>query len=507
MVSQTENSNGLLLEVKGISKRFPGVLALNNVSMKLYTGRILAVIGENGAGKSTLMKILAGILTPNAGKIFLNNKEVKVDSVSTATKLGIALIHQELNLSENLDVAANIFLNREPRYLGPLNLINRSKIYSDSEKILKKLGMECSPKTIVKNLPIGQRQMVEIARALSINARIFILDEPTSSLSQKETKRLFAVLKELKSQGVSIAYISHRLSEVKQIADSVTVLRDGCNSGDLTKQQISHDNMVKLMVGRDIKQFYHHRTHTASKPILEVQNLVLQHNPAVGINLTVGAGEIVCLAGLVGAGRTELARALFGIDKSISGTIKIDGNPYTINSPADALSAGMALVPEDRKLYGLILQMAVADNITLAGLNKYQYLKLIRSKQLRNVANNMVEKLDVRTPNLHQQVQYLSGGNQQKVVLAKWLSLKLRILILDEPTRGVDVVAKEEIYRLIEQLATNGMAILMISSEMEEVLAISDRIIVVHEGQITGRLTPEQFSEEKVMNLATGRTQ
>ena len=504
----TQEKDRRLLEVRNISRRFPGVLALDKVQMKLYPGRILAVIGENGAGKSTLMKILAGVLTPDEGQILLCDKQVTIDSVAAATKLGIALIHQELNLSENLDIAANVFLGREPYYAGIMKLINRRRLYEDTEKILRRVGLKCSPKTIVRRLSIAQKQMVEIAKALSINARVLILDEPTSSLSGRETECLFKVLRELKSQGVSIVYISHRLSEVNQIADHVTVLRDGRNSGELQGRDIDHDHMVKLMVGRDIKQFYHHHHHHAtSKIMLDVRDFVLRHKPQVKINLSVGAGEIVCLAGLVGAGRTELVRALFGIEKPLSGTVRINDKIANINSPREAFEAGMALVPEDRKLHGLILEMSVQDNITLAGLNRYHFMKLIRRGQVKLVAEDMVKKLDIKTPTLQQQVQYLSGGNQQKVVLGKWLSQKLHVLLLDEPTRGVDVVAKEEIYRLIENLASGGMGILMISSEMEEVLAISDRIVVMHEGKISGELAAEKFSEESIMYLATGKTQ
>ncbi|MBD3309457.1 ATP-binding cassette domain-containing protein, partial [candidate division KSB3 bacterium] len=348
-------------------------------------------------------------------------------------------------------------------------------------------------------------QMIEIAKALSINARILIMDEPTSSLSQSETDHLFRVIKELRAQGVSVIYISHRLGEVKEVADRVTVLRDGKVSGRLTHEEIDHDNMVRLMVGRDIETFYHHEHTVTTHPVFEVRDLIVPGQPHKPINFSIYEGELLVLAGLVGAGRTELAHTLFGIDKPLGGQILLDGKPITINSPQDAIQAGIVLIPEDRKLHGLILEMAVEKNITLAGLNHYQKMKLIQVDQVKAVADEMVKKLDVRLRSIEQVVESLSGGNQQKVVLAKWLSLNPKVLLMDEPTRGIDVVAKEEIYRLMERLALQGVATLVISSEMQEVLGIADRIIVMHDGAISGELSHrEQFSEEAVVSLATG---
>jgi len=493
-----------VLEVCGVCKYFTGVQALNKVHLKLYKGEILAVIGENGAGKSTLMKVLGGIYSPDHGEILYGGKKVTINSVQTATKLGIALIHQELNLSDNLDIAANVFLGREPCKMGPLRLIDRNQINEDTAKILRRLNVDCSPKTIVRDLPIGQQQMVEIAKALSINACILIMDEPTSSLSKSETVQLFKIMKELKSQGVSIIYISHRLGEVKEVADRVTALRDGCNSGDLSREEIDYDRMVKLMVGRNIQKFYHHMQHLTPNTVLEARDLVIPNNPEHPINLKLNSGEILVLAGLIGAGRTELLQTLFGIDEPIGGTILLNGKPIIIKSPGDAIHAGIGFVPEDRRLNGLILEMAVEANITLAGLKNYQKMKLIRFDQVHSVAKNMIEQLNIRTPSIEQEMQFLSGGNQQKVVLAKWLSLKPRILLLDEPTRGLDIVAKEEIYRLIEKLVSEGVGILMASSEMLEIVGIADRILVMYEGRISGELNREQFNEEAVVNLANG---
>lgn len=493
-----------LLEMRGITKFFPGVRALNDVDLELNRGEILAIIGENGAGKSTLVKILGGIYYPNTGKIILDGKEVVVDSVQTATNLGIAFVHQELNLSDNLDVGSNIFLGREPRKKNFFNLIDQKKIYKDTEEILKRIDMQCSPYILVRDMTIGSQQMVEIAKSLSISAQILIMDEPTSSLSQHETEQLFKVLKELRSQGVSIIYISHRLGEVKEVADWVMVLRDGVVSGHLSREEISHDNMVRLMVGRDVEKFYRRKHVITKKPIFEVKDFAVPSKPNKRINFSIYKGEVLVLAGLVGAGRTEIAHALFGIDKPLSGKILLDGKTLKINNPQDAIRAGIGLVPEDRNLNGLIVEMAVEENITLVGLNHYQKTKMIQFKMVRSIAHEMVKKLDIRLRNIYQVVETLSGGNQQKVVLAKWLCLKPKVMLLDEPARGIDVVAKEEIYRLIERLASQGVATLVISSEMQEVLGIADRILVVYDGEIKGELQKEQASEEAVISLATG---
>jgi len=505
MEVMTDKQEPRLLEMRGITKFFPGVKALDNVHIELNQGEILAVIGENGAGKSTLVNTLGGIYHPDAGTIILDGKEVKIDSVHTATNLGVAFVHQELNLSDNLDVAANVFLGREPRGVNVLRLIDRRSIYEETEKILKRIDMDCSPRALVRDLTIGAQQMVEIAKALSIHARILIMDEPTSSLSQRETTQLFKVIKELRSQGVSIIYISHRLGEVKEVADRVTVLRDGYVSGQLSLEEISHDKMIRLMVGRDIEKFYHHEHEVSTTPVFEVRDFLVPGQPNKPVNFTVHAGEILVLAGLVGAGRTELAHALFGIDDPLGGTILLDGKPIKINRPQDAIQAGIVLTPEDRKLHGLVVEMAVEENITLAGLNRYQKIKMILFDRVKSIANDMVKKLDIRLRSIDQVVESLSGGNQQKVVLAKWLSLNPKVLLMDEPTRGIDVVAKEEIYRLMERLVSQGVAILVISSEMQEVLGIADRIIVMHDGRISGELQhKEQFSEEAVVSLATG---
>ncbi|QDT09362.1 sugar ABC transporter ATP-binding protein [Planctomycetes bacterium K23_9] len=491
-----------LLDVQNVTKSFPGVRALQEVSFALQAGEVLAVIGENGAGKSTMMKILAGVQEPDSGQVFIDAKPVRIDSTRAAMELGVVLIHQELNLADNLDVGSNIFLGREPRRGG---LIDRRRIYQESKVFLQRVGLEVAPETIVDTLPIGKQQLVEIAKALSVSARVLIMDEPTSSLSSKETEALFDVVKDLRSRGVSVIYISHRLGEVRELADRVTVLRDGQNAGDLSRDEITHDQMVNLMVGRDVSQFYAREHHEIGDVRLEVQDLITPAWPQHKLNFKISAGEIVGVAGLVGAGRTEMLQVLFGIDKRVGGRILVDGKAVAVSRPADAIEAGMALVPEDRKQHGLVLEMSVLHNMGLAGLSRNSLAGgfLNRQKE-KSDSTQMIEKMRVRTPSDGQVVQYLSGGNQQKVVIGKWLSVGPRILLLDEPTRGIDVGAKEEIYRLMEQLAAEGMAVFFVSSEMEEILGMSDRVLVMHEGQISGELLRDQLSEESVMQLATG---
>jgi len=491
-----------LLAARGIIKRFPGVLALDAIDLALDPGEILAVIGENGAGKSTLMKILAGIQTPDSGEVLLDDTPVHIDSPRAATDLGIALIHQELNLCDNLSVAANIFLGREPQRFG---LVDHDAVRRGAAAALAKIGLDIEPDTLLRRLPIGYQQMVEIAKALATDARILIMDEPTSSLTGEETAELFSVIGDLKARGVSIVYISHRLREVTALADRVLVLRDGQNAGDLTQGDIDHNAMVSLMVGRDVSQYYAHEAHAPGAVALQAENLIVPAWPDHPLNFTVRRGELVGIAGLVGAGRTELLQVLFGIVPALSGRLLIDGQPQSLTAPADAIRAGLALVPEDRKEQGLILEMAVRDNIGLPGLHRHQRSGLANFARQDADSGAMISRLDIRTPSADQVVQYLSGGNQQKVVLAKWLALEPRILLLDEPTRGIDVGAKEEIYRLMEELAAAGVAVLFASSEMEEILGMSDRALVMYEGRIAGQFQRADLSEEAIMHLATGR--
>jgi ribose transport system ATP-binding protein len=491
-----------LLEARTISKRFPGVRALHNVNLRVGRGEVLALLGENGAGKSTLMKILAGILLPDAGQLLLDDQPLHLDSVRAAAACGIALIHQELNLADNLDVGANIFLGREPHRLG---VLDRRTIRRESAAVLQSVGLDISPGTLVRDLPIGKQQLVEIAKALSVNSRLLIMDEPSSSLSAKETETLFQVVRDLRDRGVSVIYITHRLGEVQELADRVAVLRDGENAGELQRDEIDHDRMVRLMVGRDISQFYGRRPHAAGEPVLEAVELITPANPAHRLSFHVRAGEIVGLAGLVGAGRTELLRVLFGVDPALAGELRVAGRPVKFHSPADAIRAGVALVPEDRKQEGLIVGMTVKQNVSLAGLSRHcRRMGILSRRYEQEVTAEMIRRLNIKTPSGSQVVHYLSGGNQQKVVLGKWLAMRPRVLLLDEPTRGIDVGAKEEIYELMEGLAETGVAILFVSSEMEEIMGMSDRVLVMHEGRLSGELARVELSEEAIMRLATG---
>jgi len=491
-----------LLETRGVSKRFPGVLALDVVDIALGEGEVLGVIGENGAGKSTLMKILAGIQAPDQGEIHIDGNPVAISSPRVATDLGIALIHQELNLCDNLSVAANIYLGREPRSFG---LIDGAAIRDGASRALAQIGLDISPDALLRSLPIGYQQMVEIAKALSTEARVLIMDEPTSSLSGEEVGALFAVIADLSQQGVAIVYVSHRLGEVADLADRVVVLRDGRNAGELTRADITHDTMVSLMVGRDVSQYYAHTSHRPGDIALQAEGLVVPAWPEHPLDFTVHRGELVGIAGLVGAGRSELLQVLFGVTPALAGRVLIAGESHPLRSPADAIHAGLALVPEDRKQQGLILELALRDNIGLPGLRRHQRHGLVDFARQDSDAAEMIERLDIRTPSADQTVQYLSGGNQQKVVLAKWLALAPRVLLLDEPTRGIDVGAKEEIYRLMEELAQSGVAVLFASSELEEVLGMSDRVLVMHEGRIAGQLQRDELDEEAIMQLATGK--
>ncbi|BCX48768.1 D-ribose transporter ATP-binding protein [Haloferula helveola] len=490
-----------LLEVRGVGKRFGGVQALQDVGLQLASGEVLALLGENGAGKSTLMKILAGVQPPDGGEILLDGEPVSFGSVADAMAAGLALIHQELNLATNLDVAENIFLGREP---GRLGWVDRGRMHREAEPFLRMAGFDGDPDSNLASMPIGKRQQVEIAKALSVDARILIMDEPTSSLSLAETERLFEVIRDLKSRGVAVIYISHRLGEVEVIADRVEVLRDGRNAGGLPKDRIGHDAMVSLMVGRELDEFYPRRVQTAGKPLLKVRGLRTPAHPEHEVGFDVKAGEIVGVAGLVGAGRTEVLRALFGIDRREGGSVTVDGRDLRGGSVREAVSAGLALVPEDRKAEGVILGMDVPQNLSLAcawGDRLPGGFRNARKESER--AGELGAAMRIKA-SPDQRVGLLSGGNQQKVALGKWLAMEPKVLLLDEPTRGVDVGAKHEIYALMEDLAERGKAVLFVSSDLPEVLGMADRILVMHEGRLAGELSRDEADEESVMALATG---
>jgi ribose transport system ATP-binding protein len=492
-----------LLEMRGISKRFPGVVALDAVDFHITRGEVVALVGENGAGKSTLMKILGGVHQPDAGEIKLDGQPVKIQNVNDAIRRGIAFIHQELNVLGNLEVAANVFLGREPR--NALGLIDRKKIHDDTAPLLRRLGLEVSTRTRLDQLPIAQQQMVEIAKALSLNARLIIMDEPTSSLTLAETKRLLELVCELAEQGVSIIYISHRLAEIDECADRTIVLRDGKNAGALARGESTHDKLVNLMVGRDIKSFYVPPDAKEAPGFFKARHISSRLHPGKTVSFDAARGEILGLAGLVGAGRSEMAKALVGLEPSPARQIMLDGKSISINAPRDAIDHGIYLVPENRRSEGLIVEMSVRENVSLPSLRQLSHGGLIQRKRERDVARRQVDSLQVRTPGIESLVLNLSGGNQQKVVLGKWLAMNPRVMILDEPTRGIDVGAKAEIYRLMRELAGRGAVILMISSDMEEVLNVSDRIAVMHEGEITGVLDRADCNEQNVMQLAVGK--
>jgi ribose transport system ATP-binding protein len=492
-----------ILEMRKICKQFPGVIALDAVDLSIFPGEVVALAGENGAGKSTLMNILGGVARYDSGDILVNGELTEINSASEATAAGISFVHQELNVLDNLTVAENVFLGREPRWLRLL--IDRRKINSDTDSILQQLGLSISARTSVSDLSIAQQQLIEIAKALSVNARLVIMDEPTSSLTLTETERLLDVVRDLRSNGVAVIYISHRLTEIEQIADRVVVLRDGKNAGNLEGDAIKHDNIVRLMVGRDIERFYKPPTSTEVKPVAEIRDLRTDRYPASSVSFDVRGGEILGFAGLVGAGRSEVARAIFGVDPSVTASIALDGKRVDVRSCRDAIQNGIYLIPEDRRVTGLIVDMSVRENITLPAMELYTRTGLISRSLESSAAAEMCQKLRVKTPSTETVAANLSGGNQQKVVLAKWLSLKPRLLIFDEPTRGIDVGAKAEIYELMREIAGSGVAIIMISSDMEEVLGESDRIAVMHEGRITGILERDEATEEAIMNLAVGK--
>jgi ribose transport system ATP-binding protein len=490
-----------LLEARNVRKSFGGVHALKGVSLSVNPGEVLAVIGENGAGKSTLMKILAGVQAPSSGELIVDGDARRIGSVQEALSLGIALIHQELNLAETLDVGANIFLGREPRRFG---LIDSAQITREAARVLQQVGLAVSPDTPVSSLTIGQQQLVEIAKALSINARVLIMDEPTSSLSGHEAQNLLKLIRELRGRGVGIVYISHRLGEVHGLADRVEVLRDGENAGHLSRTEISHGAMVKLMVGRELSQFYPHQAHPVAEVALEVRGLRTQAHPQQTVSFSIRAGEVVGMAGLVGAGRTEVLESLFGITPPLAGEVLVAGEAVQSDSPRSAMQAGLALVPEDRKHDGLVLEMGVRENLSLATLHRDQQSGFLNRTKERALCEEMIPAMRIKTPNTEQPVQFLSGGNQQKVVIGKWLATRPKVLLLDEPTRGVDIGAKQEIYRLMEELASRGVAVLFVSSDLEEILGMSDRTLVLHEGRLSGQLSRAELSEEAVMQLATG---
>ena len=493
-----------LLTVEGISKEFPGVKALDGVNFELDRGEVLALVGENGAGKSTLMKILSGIYSPDAGRVIMDGEEVDVADPKAAQKLGISIIHQEMNLMPHLTVAQNMFIGREPR-TGPW--VREGELNRRTKKLLDDLGIHLKPTQNVGNLTVASQQMVEIAKALSFDStKILIMDEPTSAISIQETKVLFRLIRSLRERGVGIVYISHRMEELRQIADRVTVLRDGQYVGTRRMDEVTDDEIIAMMVGRDISAVYLSKQeapqHTG-EVVLSVRGLATK-TLVREVSFDLHKGEILGFAGLMGAGRTETARAIIGADPISAGTIAVNGRELKISGPEVAVRHGIGYLPEDRKRHGLMLEQDVTFNVAMASLKDNRApMGFLRHAQLRRLADTFIKALRIKTPSGRTNVKTLSGGNQQKVVIAKWLARNCDVLIFDEPTRGIDVGAKEEIYKLLNDLAAEGKAIIMISSELPEVLRLSHRIVVMSQGRVTGTLTPERADQESIMKLAT----
>jgi ribose transport system ATP-binding protein len=492
-----------LLQIRGVWKQFPGVLALRNIDLDVAEGEIVALVGENGAGKSTLMRILAGIHPPDRGEILWRGEKVLLRTPRDSAALGIVLIHQELNLADNLDIAGNLYLGREPHWHG---LMRKNILAQHAEPWLRAVGLPLPAKTPVKNLSIAQRQLVEIAKALSRQAKLLILDEPTSSLTQREADKLFQVMEDLRNQGVAMIYISHRLPEIERMASRVIVLRDGECVGHLARDEIQREKMQTMMVGRPLPpRVLTKAEHTAQeKPALRVTDLQTKEFVQAKSSLEVFPGEIVGLAGLMGSGRTELLEAIFGIRAAQGGQIQVLGKDVTDCSLSMRIASGLSLVPEDRKEHGLVLNSPVRHNLTLAALRSVSLGGWVLRTREAPLSQQKVQELGIRCRSDMTMSQLLSGGNQQKVVLGKWLARKPKVLLLDEPTRGIDVGAKHELYALLEQLARSGLAVLFASSEMEELLRLSTRLYVMHDGGIVGALETAAASEQAIIRLATG---
>ena len=493
-----------LLQMCGISKAFPGVQALDEVSLDVKAGEVVALVGENGAGKSTLIKILSGCYRADAGQVVLEGRRLGTYSPHQAQEMGISVIYQEFNLAPPLSVAENIFVGRQPR--SRLGLVDFRRMEADAQAVLDSLHLPIDSRRAVASLSVAEQQMVEIAKAISFHAKIIVMDEPTAVLTERETETLFELVRRLRAQGVSVIYISHRLEEIFAIADRVVVLRDGRRVGGMAIAEATVEKVIRLMVGRELTEMFHKERVELGEPVLEVRGLCRAASRVRDVSFTVRAGEVVAMAGLVGSGRTEIARAVFGVDRPDAGEVRVRGRPVRIRSPLDAIRAGMGFVTEDRKAQGLFLILAVRENAASASLGVLSTAGFIQFGAERRLVASLIEKLRIATPTQEQPIQYLSGGNQQKVVLARWLALKPWVLLLDEPTRGIDVGAKTEVYALMGELARQGVGILMISSELPEILGMSDRVLVVREGGIVGEFSRAEATQEAIMHKATGGT-
>ena len=497
--------NNYRVEFSGIDKRFGLNTVLTDVSFGVVPGEIHALIGENGAGKSTLIKILCGVYSKNAGKIKLDGEEISPKNPHHGKELGISVVYQELSLVNDLSVAENIYLHR----LGTgSSWMNWKEIIIEAQELIQSLGFDISPTAKVRDLSIIQKQIVEIAKALSEDVKVLVLDEPTTVLGPKSIEKLFKTLRELKNKGISIVYISHHLEEVFKISDSVTILKDGEVTGSMLVSETNTNEVVKLMIGRELKDFFPPRdVEIGVSPIFEVESLSSRTKKVSDVSFALYPGEVLGISGLEGSGRTETVRLIFGADKKDSGIIRLNGKVIDTRSPIHSIANNIGFVPEDRKEMGVFLSLSVKDNISLTNFEKVSNkLKFINRVTERNNAQELINKLSIRTPSDNSRVQELSGGNQQKVALAKWLSMDVQIIIIDEPTRGVDVGAKVEIYKLINELAKKGVGVILISSDMPEIMGISDRILVIHKGKIQGELQKESFSEENILRLSIGES-
>ena len=495
------------LELKGICKSFPGVKALDNVQLSLRPGTVHALMGENGAGKSTLMKCLFGIYKMDAGEVLLDGKKVVINNPDEAMKMGIAMVHQELQPVPARTVAENLYLGRFPtKNFGPLKVIDHKKMYEDTAHWLKEVKMDFDPKALLGSLSIGQMQSVEIAKAVSHNAQVVIFDEPTSSLSDNEVEALFRIMNDLRDKGVAMVYISHKMDEIKRIADDITIMRDGTYVGTWPASELTTDQIIAKMVGRELTNVYPARKNTPGEVIMEVKNLCSIHEKSFqNVSFTLRKGEILGFGGLVGAQRTELLEGVFGMRGIVSGQIFIKGQEVKIKKPADAMKAGIGLITEDRRGNGIFGCLSIKDNVGVSVYNKHlQAGFVLNHKEINQIVDDSIKKLSIKTPNMQEHIANLSGGNQQKVIVARWLANDPDILIMDEPTRGIDVGAKHEIYEIMNDLAAQGKAIIMVSSEMAELLGMSDRVYVMCNGKMRGEITErEEMTQAHVMSYAT----
>jgi ribose transport system ATP-binding protein len=503
----TSRSRQPVLQARHITKTFPGVVALDGVDLDVHAGEVLAIVGENGAGKSTLMNILSGVYDRYEGTILLDGVPTAFSGPRDAQDRGIAIIHQELNLVPCLSVAENIFLGRE--FVGAAGIIDYGRMHAETTRLLNRLDLDIPPDTQVDELRVGSRQVVEIARALSLDARVIIMDEPTSAITDTEVEALFTLVRSLKEKGVAIMYITHKLDELPRIADRLTVLRDGKCISTAPVEQMTHDDIVRMMVGRNANDFFVKEQAAILDEVLRIDHLTVPHPTRAGdflvndVTFSIRHGEVLGVFGLMGAGRTELCEAIFGASGDrISGDTLVDGEHVRITSPGDAIAAGIGYVPEDRKQAGLVVGMTIAENVSMAGIERVERLGFLSDNRERALADVAIQQLNIRTTGPDQIVEKLSGGNQQKVVIAKWLSTSPRVLLLDEPTRGIDVGAKNEIYQLIGDLAAEGIGIMFISSELPEILSISDRIMTMCEGCVTGEFMPDEATEELLLAAA-----